>query len=199
MKARIRGTGRWKFRACLEWTSIVLGVLLVTSTALRQRPLFSYPIVGRRHAGAGGSPEWTLHAIWIERGHLAVLWIDHTPISNPLLSDWKPSELESDSSTLYDLFEYLFSYFKPPVLRPLIRTVTPASIGMTAGIVSCPLWIPGMILIVPPVWMMWRRSRRTRDGACPFCGYSLAGLSSLAPCPECGGARDRHASAKNDG
>jgi hypothetical protein len=35
-------------------------------------------------------------------------------------------------------------------------------------------------------WLGWRARRRQKRGACPKCGYSLAGIAAGAACPECG-------------
>jgi hypothetical protein len=54
-------------------------------------------------------------------------------------------------------------------------------------IVSCPLWLPALILSAA-TWMLAvpvrRRRRRRRLGLCLACGYDLSG--STARCPECG-------------
>jgi hypothetical protein len=54
-----------------------------------------------------------------------------------------------------------------------------------------PLWIPLVITAVPTAAVYVRTARRRRresDGACPTCGYDLAGvpISSSTLCPECG-------------
>lgn len=60
-----------------------------------------------------------------------------------------------------------------------------------------PLW-PGFLLCTAwyamIAWALYRspsaiRRWRRRLGCCTTCGYSLTGLSPLAPCPECGAAR----------
>lgn len=83
----------------------------------------------------------------------------------------------------------------------------PAAGGPARYLPLLPLW-PGFVLCTAfyalIAWALYRspsvlrRWRRLRLGDCPTCGYSLTGLSPLAPCPECGAARDRRASAKSD-
>jgi len=48
------------------------------------------------------------------------------------------------------------------------------------------IWTGAWMLVLAPVVLLaawWRRARRRKRGACPGCGYELAGLSG---CPECG-------------
>jgi hypothetical protein len=61
----------------------------------------------------------------------------------------------------------------------------------TVTLFLVPLWLPTLVFAVPAAWM-WRvdvkRRRAAREGCCATCGYSLAGLSAGAACPECGAA-----------
>ncbi len=60
------------------------------------------------------------------------------------------------------------------------------------SVVIVPLWIP-IVLVSAATAAAWRLDvlarRRARTDACRACGYTLAGLTPGAPCPECGGAR----------
>ena len=54
---------------------------------------------------------------------------------------------------------------------------------------SVPLWLPASISLLATAiaWpLIPLLVRRAREGACPACGYDLAGLAPGAVCPECG-------------
>ena len=65
------------------------------------------------------------------------------------------------------------------------------STGYYSGLISYayPLW-PIPLLLWTPAALLLRSGivarRRTITNACPKCGYSLAGLTAGAACPECG-------------
>lgn len=61
-----------------------------------------------------------------------------------------------------------------PGLLPLGLALNPLLVGL-------PIWLVAFGL--PMGWVVARRARRRRRGACVWCGYDLAGL---AMCPECG-------------
>jgi hypothetical protein len=49
------------------------------------------------------------------------------------------------------------------------------------------LWpVPAAMLAAGAALLAWGIAARPRPGACIKCGYSLAGLVSDSPCPECG-------------
>jgi hypothetical protein len=48
-----------------------------------------------------------------------------------------------------------------------------------------PLWIPFLIIAVPPAHFWWRDRRRIPLNCCQGCGYDLMGNVS-GVCPECG-------------
>ena len=54
--------------------------------------------------------------------------------------------------------------------------------------VFVPLWIVAGALAIPPALFAMRRRIRAISNLCYKCGYSRAGLSSSAACPECGHA-----------
>ena len=67
-------------------------------------------------------------------------------------------------------------------LRPVWAGVR----GHQRRLASLPLWIP-LAAVAAPTWLLRRRLRRlAKGGACPACGYDLAGLAPAVPCPECG-------------
>ena len=73
---------------------------------------------------------------------------------------------------------------------PSFRTISLP--GYRNTIWTAPLWpLVGVMGFVDAV--LFRASRRCRPDLCPSCGYSLAGLSPDAKCPECGkeGARGK--------
>ncbi|HSI35567.1 MAG TPA: hypothetical protein VK986_18440 [Tepidisphaeraceae bacterium] len=51
-----------------------------------------------------------------------------------------------------------------------------------------PYWLPIGVLLVWPVWRLYRRARPKRgaEGTCAGCGYDLR--ASVGRCPECGAA-----------
>jgi hypothetical protein len=64
------------------------------------------------------------------------------------------------------------------------------STGTLAGVrlYLVPIWPFILVTGIPSViaWNLDRIARRAPVGACPACGYSRAGLTPAAPCPECG-------------
>lgn len=60
---------------------------------------------------------------------------------------------------------------------------------------ALPLWIPTIALGAWPAFRLARR--RPGPDACPACGYSRAGLTANAPCPECGEAPDGETTDKD--
>ena len=58
---------------------------------------------------------------------------------------------------------------------------------------TVPTWFIVLLAATPTavLWRSWWRKHRFRPGSCQSCGYSLTGLSPLAPCPECGAVRAR--------
>jgi hypothetical protein len=61
-----------------------------------------------------------------------------------------------------------------PGLLPLGLVLNPLLVGL-------PLWL--LFFGLPMAWVVVRRVRRLRRGACLWCGYDLVGLKA---CPECG-------------
>jgi hypothetical protein len=67
-----------------------------------------------------------------------------------------------------------------------IKGIVPArNIAVVLWPLPVPLWIIGAWF----VYSGWRSRRRMKRNQCPACGYSLGGLASSAPCPECGRKR----------
>lgn len=48
------------------------------------------------------------------------------------------------------------------------------------------LFVPLWLVMLACFYIAWRAIPRRRKGACPSCGYPLAGLPPSSPCPECG-------------
>jgi hypothetical protein len=63
-----------------------------------------------------------------------------------------------------------------------------------------PHWVPTMTLLLSsgvPMWRLWRKRLRLRNGLCIQCGYDLK--ASPTCCPECGSARKDKGTDKGDG
>jgi hypothetical protein len=61
------------------------------------------------------------------------------------------------------------------------RTFDPG-VGPRAAVIA--LWLPTVVLAVPPLCLMRRYRRRQAPGLCPTCGYDLRATPDR--CPECG-------------
>jgi hypothetical protein len=90
-------------------------------------------------------------------------------VSNPV-----PAEmLWDDAHARYEWWMYQGSLTEQPLLRLSVGQMFLT--WLSALLLLIPSWIVHAWLINPP-----------RSLACAFCGYSLSGLSSTSPCPECG-------------
>jgi hypothetical protein len=76
----------------------------------------------------------------------------------------------------------------------LLVYVNQSNYFRTIEILRVDVW-PIPLLLWTPAALLLRSGflarRRANTNACAKCGYSLAGLTSDSPCPECGGAKER--------
>ncbi len=107
------------------------------------------------------------------------------------IADWgdrSPSGLGSIEWTLGIMTQRDFKTPKAGFWSSNPRKVKPHmnfDVEIHNGHVKIPLYIPTLILLLPPLVVAWRRSRRIPDHACQGCRYDLRGTQS-AMCPECG-------------
>lgn len=68
-----------------------------------------------------------------------------------------------------------------------VDSVTISPFVLPGGALRLPIWLPfTAALLVAVLAQRADALARHRAGACPSCGYSLAGLTAGSKCPECG-------------
>ncbi|MFT3687027.1 MAG: hypothetical protein QM783_19250 [Phycisphaerales bacterium] len=163
-------------------------------------------VAGRKRRAAG----WTLLALgvlvagvwvasgwWQERGGYKsvgfvvsggqiMIWSTDMKPEGPLIS--MPYRMDVPMTYWngwYDLRErHAFQRSRGPmyIVNSSIAGSTSTNVGIVLWPIPLLLWTTAALLL--PSGILARR--RANTGACPKCGYSLAGLGDGGPCPECG-------------
>jgi hypothetical protein len=141
----------------------------------------------------GGNADGYRMRVWVaERGSLHLLRHDEqvTPVtpSNPghlYHGGYDPAGrmmLRPEPTRLGFAYHNDRSGWVEPSRGPRRRTVIQISSQL-----SLPLWLPALLLALPPATWLLARRRRARQrarGFCPSCGYDLRATPER--CPECG-------------
>ncbi|MBM4109223.1 MAG: hypothetical protein FJ255_10515 [Phycisphaerae bacterium] len=129
-----------------------------------------------------GENPGSLHA-WVCRGRLEAFFVPYGACGDLPPTGW----ILTDTADVLDYAGELGACLVDEPVQVRIPVSARWRLGFAAGIRGAetvvPLWIP---VAAASAWCVAPTPRRRRPGACPACGYSLAGLRAGAPCPECG-------------
>ena len=129
---------------------------------------------------AWGASYWNMY--WIPSNGCCCLRLEYGKISLTWMDRGRIYVEKSPQN--YFRFKGLYTRWKPGFSRFFLGSTIygapkPAP---TATYIGLPMWIPLLFSIVV---LLYHRKKRSDDGCCQVCGYSLTGLTTPR-CPECG-------------
>ncbi len=144
----------------------------------------------RRRVRTEGSVKWRPNSSMIRTLKWAGLWamlllcvLDWATHANPYVLDaGKHLELGIGRSSI----RILWTSYGDAIAWDVVHITPSSSIRENSFYLALPLHL-GVLIILLPTAILWRRDRRRAKGQCHRCGYNLTGNTS-GVCPECGTA-----------
>lgn len=166
-------------RKAAGWTLLILG-LLVAAVWLWSGWGIRRVRVGNFSAGCF-------------QGHLHVIWLAVPPTDSSGVDQWTLAE-QASAKAVWMILDQTDEYARLPRLTFTGKSdlaLALEGMELDGPLHELPAWPIPLLLWTPAAALLcsgYLARKRAITGMCKSCGYELAGLSSDAPCPECGRA-----------